>query len=585
MEKQQIEEMIGAVRKRLLEKRPADGSIWRGELSSSAISTSVSVFALYMADKEKYASYIRKGTEWLNATMHADGSWGDSIESPTNMTATLLTYASLCAVGAHPQQTKEFLAEKFGGSTDQHIIKGVLAYYGKDLTFSAPILVMCALAGVISDWNKIPQLPFELSVLPQSLFRFLRLPVVSYAIPALIAVGILRHKKGKKNFLSGLRNIFISKSLKILEKLQPSNGGFLEAAPLTAFVTMCMCGAGYRDHIATQQGAKFLTDTVREDGAWPIDTDLAGWVTALSVRALENDIPDKQALAEKIKQNAFAFKHPFTGAKEGGWGWTDLPGAVPDADDTSGSLVALHILLDGTYCPEVGKGVEWLLALQNSDGGMPTFCKGWGKLPFDRSSPDISAHSILAFQLWLDVLPERLQKRCRISMLRMLKWMKSIQAPDGSWTPLWFGDQDAEDEHSPVYATTMTVEYLANSKEPMAQEIALKGLNYILSSQNTDGGWGGAKEIPSKVTLTARALSALAVQSFKFQNPEPETPSKLETSMKRAFDFLYHKYKAEELYRPEPIGLYFSRLWYSEELYNITFVLNALKKLNLRNNF
>ncbi|WP_280743054.1 MULTISPECIES: prenyltransferase/squalene oxidase repeat-containing protein [unclassified Parabacteroides] len=559
--------MIDVLRKQLLDEQPQEGALWRGELSSSAISTSVSVFALYMVDKEKYASFIHNGTEWLKATMKAEGTWGDSIESPSNMTATLLTYASLCAVGRPPEKTKEYLSGKFGGSTDQHIIKGVLAYYGKDLTFSAPILVMCALAGVISSWDEIPQLPFEVSVLPQKLFRFFRLPVVSYAIPALIAVGILRYKKGRKNLLSPIRKSFINKSLQVLEKLQPTHGGFLEAAPLTAFVAMCMSAAGYRDHIATQRGAGFLTDTVRQDGAWPIDTDLAAWVTALSVRALGNDITNKQALADTIRKNAFAFKHPFTGAKEGGWGWTDLTGAVPDADDTSGSLVALHILQDGVYSPEVGKGIEWLLDLQNKDGGMPTFCKGWGKLPFDRSSPDISAHSLLAFQLWMDVLPADLQKKCRNSMQRMLKWMQKIQAVDGSWTPLWFGDQQAKDERSPVYATAMAVEYLAGSKDPIAHEMVSKGLKYILSVQNTDGGWGGAKDVPSKVTLTARALSALS--SY------PETNQEV---MEQAFNYLYRKYEAGELLQAEPIGLYFSRLWYSEKLYNITFVLNALKK-------
>lgn len=570
---EQVNQMIEALRERLLEKRPPDGAMWRGELSSSAISTSVSVFALYMVDKEKYSSRIQGGQEWLTGTMRPDGSWGDSTESPSNMTATLLAYASLYATGIDPRETRKYLMEKFGGSTDRHIINGVLSYYGKDLTFSVPILVMCALSGVVSGWDKIPQLPFEVSVLPQKFFRFFRLPVVSYAIPALIAVGILRYKKGRKNMLSPIREAFIGKSLNVLEKLQPSNGGFLEAAPLTAFVTMCMSAAGYRNHPATQRGVDFLINNVRDDGAWPIDTDLSCWVTALSVRALGNDITDKQALAETIKRNAFAFKHPFTGAKEGGWGWTNLPGAVPDADDTSGSLVALHILLDGVYCPEIGKGIEWLLALQNTDGGMPTFCKGWGKLPFDRSSPDISAHSILAFQLWMEALPVGLQGKCRKSIRRMLKWMKSVQAADGSWTPLWFGDQDAEDERSPVYGTAMTVEYLfAVSGEPVAREMIVNemianGLQYILSTQNTDGGWGGAKDVPSKVTLTARVLSALA-----------SLPPASGASRKKAFDYLHRKYESGELYRREPIGLYFSRLWYSEELYNLTFVLNALKK-------
>ena len=37
-------------------------------------------------------------------------------------------------------------------------------------------------------------------------------------------------------------------------------------------------------------------------------------------------------------------RHLYTDAPPGGWAWTDLPGGVPDADDTSGALLALHDL-------------------------------------------------------------------------------------------------------------------------------------------------------------------------------------------------------------------------------------------------
>ncbi|WP_165154413.1 prenyltransferase/squalene oxidase repeat-containing protein [Parabacteroides sp. ZJ-118] len=565
-----VNEMIEDITRKLLQKR-SPGGIWRGCLSSSAISTSVAIFALYQIAPDTYEPYIRKGVGWLKKTMRMDGSWGDSMESPSNMTATLLSYASLCAVDMPPHETKNYLKERLGGSADEDIVQGVLSYYGKDLTFSVPILVMCALAGVITHWDRIPQLPFELSVLPQRLFRFLRLPVVSYAIPALIAVGILRYKKGKRNLFSPIRESFIGKSLQVLEKLQPEHGGFLEAAPLTAFVSMCMNGAGFRDHVVTRKAVRFLIDTVRPDGAWPIDTDLSCWVTSLSIKALGDDLEDKEFFIDRIKRNAFAFKHPFTGAKEGAWGWSDLSGSVPDADDTSGALVALHILTDGTYSEEVGKGVEWLLALQNEDGGMPTFCKGWGKLPFDRSSPDISAHSLLAFELWQDALPGNLRAKCRKSICRLLGWMWKVQASDGSWNPLWFGDQDAEDGRSPVYGTAMAVEYLSTSRNPLARQLAGNGLQYLLVSQNEDGGWGGAPGAPSKVTLTARALGALA-----------SLPDTDRESMEQGFDYLYGMYRNGQLFRAEPIGLYFARLWYSEELYNFTFVLNALKKLKQR---
>ena len=567
MRREDIDIMIADVQARLKASRKP-GQMWRGNLSSSAISTSVSIFALHKIDAERYNDHIERGKEWLLHTMQSDGSWGDSVESPSNMTATLLTYTSLYALGAAPKQIEEYLKKRFGGIDDEHLVRGVLDYYGKDLTFSVPILVMCALAGIVKDWNRIPPFPFELTILPQRFFRFLQLPVVSYAIPALIAVGIVRFRRGRQTIFSPLREAFVPKCMRVLTSLQPEDGGFLEAAPLTAFVSMCLSEAGFRDHAVTQRCADFLVDTVRADGSWPIDTDLAAWVTATAVRALGDDVEERELLASTIRHNAFKQKHYFTGAPAGGWGWSDLSGAAPDGDDTSAALVALHTLLRGKYCDEVRGGVEWLMSLQNNDGGMPTFCKGWGKLPFDRSSADISAHALLAMELWMTSLPEDLQRRCRKSISRLIAWMERHQAADGSWIPLWFGDQDAENELSPVYGTATAVEYLTHSSNPATRPLIAKGIEYLLSAQNEDGGWGGAKGVRSKVTLTSRALSALA----SVENPDME-------SIERGFDYLHEMWQADKFYREEPIGLYFARLWYSERMYNMVFTLIALKKL------
>jgi prenyltransferase beta subunit len=567
MNEEKIQRMIDMLREKILAARSDEGN-WRGQLSSSAISTSVALFALHISGKEENLPYVRNAAGWLKLTMKPDGTWGDSLESPSNMTATLLTYASLYALGEAPEQTKKYLTDKFGGYSDSHIINGVLNYYGTDRTFSAPILMMCALAGVISDWEKTPQLPFELSVLPQRFFRFLQLPVVSYAIPALIAVGILRFRKGKRNLFSSLRESFIPKSLKVLIRLQPNDGGFLEAAPLTAFVALCLTGAGLGDHSVTEKAMAFLKATVRKDGSWPIDTDLSNWVMTLCVKALGDDLSDKQRMTEIIRRNASAVRHPYTGAQPGGWGWSDLSGSVPDGDDTSGALVALHTLCEGVYYDEVTNGIRWLMDLQNRDGGMPTFCKGWGKLPFDRSSADISAHAVLAMELWKDQLPEPLKRRCKESILNLLRWIVNAQSAEGSWTPLWFGDQNASDEKSPVYGTATVVDYLSVSENPAAKMVADKGVNYLLFAQNEDGGWGGAKGVASKATLTARALAALSSHLTEDDK-----------ALERGVDFLYERYITGRLLEKEPIGLYFSRLWYSEELYSPTFLLYALKRL------
>ncbi|MDR0894286.1 MAG: squalene--hopene cyclase [Prevotellaceae bacterium] len=575
----EVDEIIASLSEHLRHRRSYKTGMWEGQLSSSAISTSVSLFALHIKDSKRYEYYVERAATWLIADMKTDGSWGDTPESPSNLTATLLSYASLYAIGRAPSATERYLAAHFGGTTDQHIIKGVLAYYGTDLTFSVPILVMCALAGIIHSWDKIPQLPFEASVLPQGLFRFLRLPVVSYAIPALIAVGILRYHKGKKGILSPLRRQFIKPALRVLEELQPKNGGFLEAAPLTAFVAMCLSAAGYGELMVTARCADFLVDTRRLDNSWPIDTNLSCWVTSLCARALadEEELPDRELLIQTIKQNAFTRKHPFTGAAPGGWGWTNRPGSVPDADDTAGSLVALHLLTHGAPCPEIEHGIRWLLGLQNADGGMPTFCKGWGKLPFDRSSADISAHALLAFRLWIPLLPETLQQQIRRSSRRLLRWTQRAQSANGSWTPLWFGDQNAADERSPVYGTATVVTYLADDHDAIARAMSAHGIAYLLTAQNPDGGWGGAVGVPSKVTLTARALCALAA-SLKMGTHVSLPHTELSDAMERACAYLCLMYRTGKLFNPEPIGLYFSRLWYSEELYNVAFALEALKK-------
>ena len=53
-------------------------------------------------------------------------------------------------------------------------------------------------------WRVVPQLPFELASLPQAWFRLVDMQVVSYALPALIAIGKVRHARGRSSGVLGM---------------------------------------------------------------------------------------------------------------------------------------------------------------------------------------------------------------------------------------------------------------------------------------------------------------------------------------------------------------------------------------------
>jgi len=296
----EVESAIQNARKRLLGELRPEGR-WVGELSSSALATAVASFALKMGGRIELAE---QGFQWLENHRNADGGWGDSPESPSNFTTTLLCRCALNEEVGSPQEVSQ----------------SILDSYGSDCTFSVPILTMCMLSGKLgADWSLLPQLPFELALFPHRFYKFLRLPVVSYALPALIAIGLVRHRH-KPSRLAFYRKGLVARALDVLRKIQPASGGFLAAAPLTGFVAMSLAGAGFGDHSVAQSCFRFLENTVRKDGSWPIDINLSTWVTSLAVRALEGDLSEEQQarIRGHLLKTQWKEEHPFTHAAQGG---------------------------------------------------------------------------------------------------------------------------------------------------------------------------------------------------------------------------------------------------------------------------
>ncbi len=717
----------------LLAERTPDGH-WEGRLASSALATATAIGALALVQRHgggvgpETCQILQTALQWLADTQNPDGGWGDTDRSPSNIATTMLVRAAVhlaefaawapANVSApraeSPARQLAGLPVRFVPLLDratryidqQGGLEGLRRRYGKDQTFAVPILTMYALAGLVG-WKEVRPLPFEWAVLPHQILGCIRLPVVSYAIPALVAMGQARffHLPPKNPLVRWLRAALVEKTLQVLEAKQPASGGFLEAVPLTSFVMMALASTGRACHPVVQRGIDFLLRTYRPEGAWPIDTNLATWVTTLSLNALLGPIhrsPNPQSVpphcTARLGRDRFAKFwatqreiawacwpwllecqhrkiHPFTHSPPGGWGWSDLPGAVPDADDTAGALLALaaiYQLLHQELFPQdrrrileaVGLGLRWLLDLQNRDGGWPTFCRGWGALPFDRSATDLTAHVLRALAAWKNLIRQALfdqgvlpargdisEAQLQRAIHRGLAYLSRRQNPDGSWTPLWFGNPYWPEEENPIYGTArvlLAYRDLGLWDHPAAQ----RGRRWLLAHQNPDGGWGGrpsstthTTQNPSKlqpghwqnmasvsddahppshqpgepsqpsdwqssVEETALALEALLADpqainllaerternsaTPDFFPPDPKSPAahyqrsawqkapgpgeqhRFRSAVEQGLAWLVWAIQEGRHRQPEPIGLYFARLWYYEEIYPLAFAVSAL---------
>ncbi len=592
MERERLAAALEQVRDHLLRERNPQG-YWEGRLSSSPLSTAVAITALGVVDRARHPQaplhqeLVGRGADWILSAANPDGGWGDTRRSPSNLSTTLLCWSALGLAGRseREEEARAWIAGRTEEASPERIAEALSRRYGRDRTFAVPILAMAALAGRLGPgrqaWRHVRALPFELAALPPRWYARLRLPVVSYALPALIAMGLVRHAflPPRNPLLRFLRDGLRSRCLEALERIQPANGGFLEATPLTGFVAMSLAACGLHRHPVTCRAVEFLAASVREDGSWPIDTNLSTWVTTICLDSLADPRngflgpEERQEMAARLCRIQQRRIHPYTQARPGGWAWTDLPGGVPDADDTAGALIALHRLGVRSHAAlrSARQGCLWLCGLQNRDGGVPTFCRGWGRLPFDRSSEDITAHALRAWTLWLPDLEGSGLRRAAAARRRALRFLLERQRGDGSWRPLWFGSQRLEDEENPVYGTSRVLLALAGTPDPgPAARARRMGRRFLELHQNEDGGWGGAYGAPSTVEETSLAVRAL----FEDAGSGPGARA----ARARGLDWLVDRVESGRFLEAAPIGLYFARLWYHERLYPPAFLAGALRR-------
>jgi len=569
------------VRRELLALRVPAGH-WVGELSSSAFGTASASSALCVvaravkedSRREAYQQLACRSVDWLVAGQNGDGGWGDTRSSPSNLAATMLVRAAIHLAG-QSQRYADSLARSQRWFDDHEGLAGLRRQHSGDSAMLAAILGNSALAG-LTAWRDVPAMAFELAWLPRPLQRLLGTSA-SYADPVRAGIGQARfvHRWPRNPLTLLTRRLSFGRSLARLGRIQPPSGGFLEAVPWTGFVVMGLASTGRVDHPVARRGLGFLFDTVRGDASWSNETSLSVWNTALSINALASASGDVGALGclDWLLNCQRSEVDPFGETPPGGWSCNEARGSMPDVDDTSAALLALSVLLKsgaGAHRSRIeaaaAAGIKWLVAVQNNDGGWPTFCRGSRRQLLGGSGADLTAHALRALRTWQYWIADRSIDE---SIRRGVDFLATQQRRDGSWRPLWFGNPNFPAEENLIYGTSQVLlayRDLDQIQSPRAQ----RGLDWLTAAVDTGGGWGGGQggsRGPSSIEETALAVEALFAS--------PSDPQR-QPVMEAGLQWLVQAVAESRHRQPAAIGLHLGRLWYYEKLYPLAFTVSAL---------
>src|SRR5689334_10384477 len=133
------------------------------------------------------------------------------------------------------------------------------------------------------------------------------------------------------------------------------------------------------------------------------------------------------------------------------------------------------------------RGLDWLLAMQSSDGGWAAFDadNNWeflSQVPFadhnamlDPTCADITGRA-------LEALAANGVANLHKAVRRGVEWLVKHQEPDGSWYGRW--------GVAYIYGTCFALRGLAASGESDREAHILRAGEWLRSIQNADGGWG-----------------------------------------------------------------------------------------------
>jgi squalene-hopene/tetraprenyl-beta-curcumene cyclase len=511
----------------------AEEGYWLGELEADSTLESDYIYYLYVLGKAdpkriaKLANYVRR-------IQLPDGGWSIYPGGPSELNATCKAYFALKLVGDSPKAPHMARARE------------VVHRLGGLERSNSYVRFYLALAGALG-WEMVPAILPEMMLLP-SWFYLNIYEMSSWTRGIVVPMAILsalrpdfrlpEHARVDELFadpsrrtaafdwsdqLLSWRNFFLAldRALKLYEKLpwkplrqralREAKSWLLEhierteglaaiyPAMMNSIFALMALGHGPDDPLTSREIREFARFEIEEGDTIRLQPCVSPvWDTCIAMVALEEAgvAPDHPAL---VKSAEWILSKQVLGpgdwqvknkdAEPGGWVFEFRNDFYPDVDDTAFVLMALQrvkypdpIRMEAA----VRRGIQWLLSMQNRDGGWAAFDRDNDKkflcnIPFadhnamiDPSTADVTARVLecLGRYGWTAEHP---------AIQRALKYLLKDQCEDGSWFGRWGVNY--------VYGTSGVLRSL-ETVSLTAKEYCQRAVSWLRSVQNADGSFG-----------------------------------------------------------------------------------------------
>jgi squalene-hopene/tetraprenyl-beta-curcumene cyclase len=534
----ELKHCIEAAATALIERQQADGH-WVFELEADATIPAEYVLFTHYLGEPADAALEAKIAAYLQRIQGDHGGWPLFHGGQFDMSASVKAYFALKMVGHstsadHMRRAREAILTRGGGAHSNVFTRALLALYG------------------VTSWRSVPVMPVEIMLLPDW-FPF-HLSKISYwartvIVPLLILRALKPRARNPRNI--GIDELFtqppqslgprskaphqkwswfllfaaIDRGLRIAEPMLPLRPrrraidkalGFIRERlngedglgaifPAMANAVMALDALGFPEDHPQRRQARAAIDrllVIKEKEAYCQPCVSPVWDTALACHSLlETGSPAAIAGAKggldwlrplQILDLAGDWAARRKDVRPGGWAFQYANPHYPDLDDTAVVVMAMDRAGSPQFDVAIERGQEWVVGLQSSNGG-------WGAFDADNlhdylNNIPFADHGALLDPPTADVTARCLSMLAQLggnphsdaAMAKAIDFLRRDQRADGSWYGRWGMNY--------IYGTWSALCALsAAGFDPAALEMR-KGADFLLSIQNTDGGWGEGGE-------------------------------------------------------------------------------------------